>query len=225
MRAIVRRNGKSLAVSLFPVENQSYEAQRKTSDHGASRRMASGSHRQDDGQIFSRRASETFSQRREDHRCREEERSQQAFKIFSSCFGPSPYPRARIARTKSSSRGVANSQRSTSRSSFFCFLAFASCGRRPRPFSSAITSRMSSSFEPFLMSKARNDNGFLPTMQQSSLANTGLRLTRKNAPPYTVNSRWARHFAQRASSHSACTAPQSGLPAGISEICNRSGSL
>jgi hypothetical protein len=78
---------------------------------------------------------------------------------------------------------------------------------------------------PFAMFKARNDNDLLLTMQLTSLVNVGLRLTGKNAPAYTVNSRWARNFARRASSHSACTASQSGLPAGISEIRNRSGSL
>jgi hypothetical protein len=45
-----------------------------------------------------------------------------------------------------------------------------------------------------------------------------MRLTARDAAIYTVSSRWTRISAQRASSHSACTASQSGLPAGISEI-------
>jgi hypothetical protein len=222
MCSIVQTLGKTLAVSLFSAENKTYEAQRKTSNHGRSRRMASGPHRQDDGQVFSRRACETFSQRREDHRRREEERSRQAFKIFSSCFGSSPYPSARIARAKSSSRGVANSPRSTSISSFFRFLSAASCGRRPGLPSSAMTSRMSSSFVPFAMFKARNDSGFLPTMQLSSLANTPLRLTGANAPAYTCDSRWVRISTRRASSHSACSVGKIGSPSGISEISKSS---
>lgn len=225
MCASAQAGGKSLAVSLFSGENQAYEAQRKNSNHGRSRRVARSSHRQDDGQVFARGARETVSRGKEDHRRREEERSRQAFTILSSCFGSSPYPSARIALTKSSSRGVANSPRITSSSSFSRFVSFASCGRRPRLVSSAITSRMSSSFVPFAVFKARNDSGFLPTLQLSSLHNNGLRLTGANAPAYTVNSLWARNFAQRASSHSACTASQSGLPAGISEIRNRSGSI
>ncbi len=203
----------SLAVSVLSAENQSYEAQRKTNDHGRSRPMARGPHRQDDGQGFSRGASETLSRGCEDYRRREEARSRQAFTIFSSCFGSSPYPSARIARTKSSSRGVANSPRRISRSSCFRFLALASCGRRPRLFSSAITSRMSSSFEPLAMFKARNASGFLLAMQLSSLFNAALRLTSAKEGLYTVYSRWVQSFAWRASSHSACAAPQSGLPA------------
>ena len=136
----------------------------------------------------------TLSRGREDHRLREEARSRQAFTIFSSCFGSSPYPSARIARTKSSSRGVANSPRITSSSSCFRFLALESCGRRPRLFSSAITSRMSSSLVPSAMCERRNDSGFLLTMQLTSANNPGLRLTGTNAGLYTVNSRWARQF-------------------------------
>ncbi len=214
----VPSSANSLAVSVLSAENQSYEAQSKTDDDGRSRPMARRSDRQDDGQGFSRRASAALSRGREGHRLREEARSRQAFTIFSSCFGPSPYPSARIARTKSSSRGVANSPRITSSSSCFRFLALESCGRRPRLFSSAITSRMSSSLVPSAMCESRNDSGFLLTMQLTSANNAGLRLTGTNAGLYTVYSRWACHFAWRASSHSACTAPQSGLPAGISEI-------
>jgi hypothetical protein len=225
MRALGQTRGKPLAVSLLSAENHLYEAKRKTDDHGRSRGMARGSHRQDDGQVFSRRAREAVSRSSEDHRRREEARSRQAFTIFSSCLGSSPDPSARIARTKSSSRAVAKSPRITSRSSFSRFLALASCGRRPRLFSSAITSRMSSSFVPFAMSKDGNDGRFLTTFQLTSSVASRLRLTRAKPPAYTVDSRWARYFARRASSHSACTASQSGLPAGISEICNRSGSL
>ncbi len=225
MRALGQTRGKPLAVSLFSAENRLYEAQRKTDDPGRSRGMARGSHRQDDGQVFSRRAREAVSRSSEDHRRREEARSRQAFTIFSSCLGSSPYPSARIARTKSSSRGVAKRPRITSRSSFSRFLALASIGRLPRRDSSAITSRISSSFGPFPMSKDANDRRFLPIFQLTSSFTARLRLTRVKSPAYTVRSRWARNFARRASSHSACTASQSGLPAGISEICNRSGSL
>ena len=161
MCAINRGNGKSLAVSHSSEENQLHEAQRKAFDHGRSRQEIRCPHRSGDGQVLPRRARETVSGRREDHRFREAENARQAFKISSNLFGSSPYPSARIDRTKSSSRGVANIPRSTSISSFLCFLALASCGRRPRLFSSAITSRMSSSFVPFAMFKARNDNGLL----------------------------------------------------------------
>jgi hypothetical protein len=168
MCAIVPSSSNPLAVSVFSAENQSYEAQRKTDDHGPSRPVARRSHRQDDGQGFSRRAGKAFSRGCEDHRRREEARSRQAFTICSSCFGSSPYPSARIARTKSSSRGVANSPRIASFSSCFRFLALESCGRRPRLFSSAITSWMSSSLVPFAILESRNDSGFLLTMQLTS---------------------------------------------------------
>jgi len=68
------------------------------------------------------------------------------------------------------------------------------------------------------MCESRNDSGFLLTMQLTSANNAGLQLTGTNAGLYTVYSRWVCNFAWRASSHSACTASQSGLPAGISEI-------
>lgn len=164
MCAIVRSKGKSLAVSHFSAENQLYEAQRKIRNHGRSRQEIRCPYRSGDGQILPRRTRETVSRRSKDHRFREAENARQAFKISSNLFGSSPYPSARIDRTKSSSRGVANIPRSTSISSFLCFLALASCGRRPRFFSSAITSRISSSFVPFAMFKARNDSGFLLTM-------------------------------------------------------------
>jgi hypothetical protein len=165
MCAIVPSSANPLAVSFFSADNQSYEAQRKTDDREPSRPMARRSYRQDDGQVFSGRACETFSRSRKDHRRREEARSRQAFTILSSCFGSSPYPSARIARTKSSSRGVANSARITSFSSCFRFLALESCGRRPRLFSSAITSWMSSSLVPLAMCERRNDSGLLLIIQ------------------------------------------------------------
>jgi hypothetical protein len=297
MWAINRGNGKSLAVSHFSAENQLYEAQRKTSNHRRSRQEIRCPHRTSNGQVLARRTRETVSRCREDHRFREAENARQAFKISSNLFGSSPYPSARIDRTKSSSRDVANIPRSTSISSFLCFLALASCGRRPRLFFSAITSRMSSSFMPFAMSEAQNDtvpaidnqlhsfanpvmraiavsshsvenqkyeaqakasdhgqgcsegcstNGrdMVATLnrgknrtagqgqlvhflreRERALAKSAIRLTCLNTGLYTVCSRWARNFAWRASSHSACTASQSGLPAGISEIRNRLGSL
>jgi hypothetical protein len=130
-----------------------------------------------------------------------------------------------IAATTSASFVNARILRIASCCSRSNFRASALIGRLPRRGSSAITSRISSSFVLFAMFKARNDSGFLLTMQLSSLTNKCRRLTAENVPAYTVCSRWVRHFAWRASSHSACTASQSGLPAGISEICNRSGSL
>lgn len=225
MRKLAQQRAKHLAVSLLSAENQAYETQRKAANHGRCRRVARRTHRQDDGQIYSRRTRKTVSQCHEDHRRREEARTRQAFKISSNCSGSSPYPSARIDLTKSSSRGVSNIPRRTAISSFLRFIASASRGRRPRLFSSAITSRISSSFVPLAISEARNDSCYLLANQLNLLANPAIQLTAVNAGLYTVNSRWARFFAQRASSHSACTASQSGLPAGISEIRNRSGSL
>jgi elongation factor P len=71
---------------------------------------------------------------------------------------------------------------------------------------------------PFVLFRALNENGFLLLKRLPSPGNRGLQLTCLNAALYTVYSRWARTFARRASSHSACAAPESGLPAGISEI-------
>ncbi len=147
-RKLTQQRAKSLAVSLFSADNQSYEAQRETSDAGRSRRAIFRPHGQGDGQVLPRGARKTVRQCRESHRFREAEKTRQAFKISSNFSGSSPYPSARIAFTKSSSRGVANIPRSIAISSFLCFIASASHGRRPRLFSSAITSRMSSSFVP-----------------------------------------------------------------------------
>jgi hypothetical protein len=225
MCAIVRRNGKSLAVSLLSAENKTYEAQRKTSVHGRSRREARGVPGAGVVEIQSGRKSRKTAQDQTIHFLREEERARQSFKIFSSSSGSSPRPSRSIAAITSASLVSPRIIRIVSSRSLFIFRASALIGRFPRRESSAITSRISSSFVPFAMFKARNDNDSLLTMQLTSLVNAGLRLTGKNAPAYTVNSRWARNFARRASSHSACTASQSGLPAGISEIRNRSGSL
>jgi hypothetical protein len=225
MYAIVRRNGKSLAVSYFSAENKTYEAQRKASVHGRSRRETRGAPGAGVVEIHSGRKNRKAAQDQTVHFLREEERARQSFKIFSSSFGSSPRPSRSIAAITSASRVNPRIIRIVSSRSLGIFRASALIGRFPRRESSAITSRMSSSFVPFAMFKARTDTGFLLTMQLTSLVNAGLRLTGKNAPAYTVYSRWARNFAQRASSHSACTASQSGLPAGISEIRNRSGSL
>jgi hypothetical protein len=225
MCGIVRSNGKSLAVSLFSAENKSCEAQRKASHHGRSRRETRGAPGAGVVEIHSGRKSRKTAQDQEIYFLREEERARQSFKIFSSSSGSSPRPNRSIAAITSVSFVNARILRIVSSRSRCNFRASALICRLPRRDSSAITSRMSSSFVPFAMFKARNASGFLLTMQLSSLSNSGLRLTRENTPAYTVYSRWARNSAQRASSHSACTASQSGLPAGISEICNRSGSL
>jgi hypothetical protein len=225
MCAIVRSKGKSLAVSHFSAENQYYEAQRKASDHGRSRREASSTSGAGVVEIHSGRKSRETAEDQEIYFLREKERARQSFKIFSSSSGSSPRPSKLIAATTSASFVSPRILRIVSCRSRCNFRASPLIGRLPRRDSSAITSRMSSSFVPFGMVKRRNDSGFLLTMQLSSMGNSRPRLTGKNAPAYTVHSRWARHFARRASSHSACTASQSGLPAGISEICNRSGSL
>jgi hypothetical protein len=225
MCTVVQPCSKFLAVSLFSADNKTYEAQRKAFDHGRSRRETSGTPGASVVEVHSGRKSRKTAQDQEIYFLREEERARQSFKIFSSSSGSSPRPNRSIAAITSVSFVNARILLIVSSRSRCNFRASALICRLPRRDSSAITSRMSSSFVPFAMFKARNDSGFVLTMQLSSLSNSGLRLTRKNAPPYTVCSRWARSSAQRASSHSACTASQSGLPAGISEIRNRSGSL
>jgi hypothetical protein len=225
MHSIVRSNGKSLAVSLFSAENKPYEAQRKASNHGRSRREAGSTPGSGLVEIYSRRKSRKAAQDQEIHFLRKAERARQSFKIFSSSSGSPARPSKSIAAIASASFVKLRILRIVSCRSRCNSLGSALIGHLPRRDSSAITSRMSSSFVPFAMFKARKDSGLLLTMQLSLLTNTGLRLTIENAPAYTVHSRWARNFVRRASSHSACTASQSGLPAGISEIRNRSGSL
>lgn len=225
MRTIVRSNAKSLAVSLFSAENNSYEAKRKTDDHGRSRGEASGTPGAGLVEIHSGRKSRKATQDQAVHFLREEERARQSFKIFSSSSGSSPRPSRSIAAIASASLVNPRIVRIISSRSLCNFRASALFGRLPRRDSSAMTSRMSSSFVPFAMSKDGNDSRFLTTFQLTSSVTSRLRLTRAKPPAYTVYSRWARNSARRASSHSACTASQSGLPAGISEICNRSGSL
>jgi len=218
----VQTHGKLLAVSLLSAENKFYEAQRKTSNDGRSRREARGTPRACMVEILSGRKSRKTAEDQAVHFLREEERARQVFKISSSSAGSSPRPSRPIAAITSVSLVNPRIIRIVSNRSRCNFRASALAGRLPRRDSSAITSRMSSSFVPFVMFKARNDNGFLLTIQLSSLINRGLRLTAAKATLYTVHSRWARNSAQRASSHSACTASQSGLPAGISEISKSS---
>ncbi len=225
MRALGQTRGKPLAVSLFSRENWPYEAQRKVSDHGRSRRRARSSSGAGVVEVHSGRKSRKTSQDQAVHLFREEERTRQSFKIFWSSSGSSPRPSKSIAAITSASFVNPSILRIVSNRSFCNLRASALAGRLPRRDSCAITSRMSSSFASFAMLKVRNNSGFLTTLQLTSLFNARLRLTRAKSPAYTVHSRWARTFARRASSHSACTASQSGLPAGISEICNRSGSL
>ncbi len=195
----------SLAVSSFSAENQTYETQTKISNHGRSRREARSSSGAGVVEVHSGRKSRKTSQDQAVHLFREEERARQSFKILSSSSGSSPRLSKSIAAITSASFVNPSIVRIASNRSFCNLRASALAGRLPRRDSSAITSRMSSSFAPLVMFEARNDSGSLLTIQLSSLANTGMRLTRKNAPAYTVDSRWACNFARRASSHSACS--------------------
>jgi len=215
---VLEARAKSLAVSLFSVENRTYEAQRKTSNHGRSRREARSTPGAGVVEILSRRKSRKVAKDQAVHFLREEERARQVFKICSSSTGSPPRPSRPIAAITSASLVNPRIIRIDSNRSFCNFRASALAGRLPRRDSSAITSRMSSSFVPFAMFKGRNDSGFLLTMQLSSLANTGLRLTPKNAPLYTAYTRLARNVARRASSHSACSVGKVFSPSGISEI-------
>jgi len=222
MRGTVQARSKSLAVSLFSAENKTYEAQRKTSYHGRGRRETRGTPRAGVVEILSGRKSRKTAKDQAVHFLREAERARQVFKIFSSSPGSSPRPSRPIAAITSASLVKPRIIRIVSNRSRCNFRASPLAGRLPRRDSSAMTSRMSSSFVPFAMFKARNDSGFLPTMQLSSLANTRLRLTGANAPAYTCDSRRARLSAPRASSHSACSAGKIGSPSGISEISKSS---
>lgn len=219
---IVQIGRNFLAVPVFSGENKAYEAQRKTSNHGRSRREARGTPRAGVVEILSGRKSRKAAKDQAVHFLREEERARQVFKIFSSSAGSSPRPSRPIAAITSVSLVSPRIIRIVSNRSRCNFRASALAGRLPRRDSSAITSRMSSFLVPLAIFKARNDSGFLPTMQLSSLANTRLQLTRQNAPAYTCDSRWARNFARRASSHSACSVGKIGSPSGISEISKSS---
>ncbi len=209
LRKLIRQEVKSLAVYLVSAENQSYETKRKAHDARPSRQKTRGNSRTRVVKVLTGGEGRKTPQNEAVHFLREAERARQSFKIFSSSSGSSPRPSRSIAAITSASLVNPRIIRIASIRSRCSFRASALAGRFPRRDSSAITSRISSSFIPFAMREARNDSGFLMTMQLSSLANTTLRLTGMNARPYTVSSRWARISAPRASSHSACSSGRS----------------
>src|ERR1700693_4599854 len=96
MRATDPRNGKSRAVSLFSAENRTCETQRKTTDHGRSRRETRGTPGAGVVEIHSGRKSRKIAQGQAVHFLHEEERARQVFKIFSSSSGWPPRPSRRI---------------------------------------------------------------------------------------------------------------------------------
>ena len=174
MRAIVRSNGNSLAVSHFSAGNKIHEAQGKAPNRGRSRREACRTSGAGVVEIYSGRKSRKTAQDQEIYFLREEERARHSFKIFSSSSGSPPRPSRSIAATTSASFVNPRILRIISRCSRCHFRASAWIGHLPRRDSSAITSRISSSFAPFAMVKRRNDSGSLLTMQLSSLHNSGL---------------------------------------------------
>ena len=206
MRGTVQARGKSLAVSLFSAENKTYEAQRKASNHGRSRRETRGTPRPGVVEIFSGRKSRKAAKDQAVHFLREEERARQVFKIFSSSSGSSPRPSRPIAAITSVSLVNPRIIRIVSNRSLCNLRASALVGRLPRRDSSAISSRISSSLVPFAMAEARNNTVPSLTNQLYLFANRAMRLTGPKSALYTVDSRWARNSARRASSHSACSA-------------------
>lgn len=218
----VQIDRNSLAVSVFSGENQAYEAQRKASNHGRSRREARRTPRASVVDILSGRKSRKAAKDQAVHFLREEERARQVFKIFSSSAGSSPRPSRPIAAITSVSLVNPRIIRIVSNRSRCNFRASALAGRLPRRDSSAITSRISSSFVPFAMAEARNNTVHSLTNQLYLFANPAMRLTGAKAALYTVNSRWVRNSARRASSHSACSVGKIGSPSGISEISKSS---
>src|SRR5271165_3369014 len=171
MRAIVRSNGNSLAVSHFSAENKIHEAQGKAPNYGRSRREACRTSGAGVVEIHSGRKSRKTAQDQEIYFLREEESARHSFKIFSSSSGSPPRPSRSIAATTSASFVNPRILRIISGCNF---RASAWIGHLPGRDSSAITSRISSSFAPFAMVKRRNDSGSLLTMQLSSLHNSGL---------------------------------------------------
>jgi len=163
-------NANSLAVSVFSAENRSYEAQRKTDDHGPSRRAPCETSRASLVEIQSRGESRKATQDKTVHFLREAERARQSFKIFSSSAGSSPRPSRSIAAITSASFVNVRILRIASSRSLSTFLASAWIGRLPRRESSAITSRISSSLASFAIPESRNDSGFLLSMQLTSLS-------------------------------------------------------
>jgi hypothetical protein len=169
MCAIVPSSANPLAVSVFSAENQSYEAQRKTDDHGPSRRGTRETPRAGLVQVHFGRKGRKATEHKEVHFFREEERARQSFKIFSRSSGSSPHPNSSIAASTSDSFVNARILRIASNRSLSNLRDSALIGRLPRRASSAITSRMSSSLVPFAIAESRNDSGFLLTMQFTSL--------------------------------------------------------
>ena len=163
MCTVVQPCSKFLAVSLFSADNKTYEAQRKAFDHGRSRRETRGTPGTRVVEIHSGRKSRKVAQDQAVHFLREEERARQSFKIFSSSSGSSPRPSRSIAAITSASLVNPRIIRIVASRCFCSFRDSGLIGRLPRRDSSAITSRMSSSFVPFAMFKVRNDSGFLLT--------------------------------------------------------------
>ena len=218
MRKLIQQFAKHLAISLLSAENQKYETQQKVVYEGHGGAKASRDCRRLLVAISSRGAFPENSQFRKGYLRRKEEKERQSLKASSSFCGSSAICKPRIARINSASLSISSASLTCRSKSALSFLAFKSRGRLPRLFSSAITSRMSSSFVPLAISEARNDSCYSLANRLYFLANLAIQLTAVNAGLYTVGSRWAQKFALRASSHSAWTASQSGLLAGISEI-------
>jgi hypothetical protein len=219
-------NINGLAVLAHTSDNGFHEAQRcerlpKRSDseeaHGTSGRLFVA--------ISRRGAGAQNSQLRKSYFRREEEKERQSRTASSSLSGSSSSCSPRIAWRNSISVSRSSASLTCRNNSAFSFLAFKSSGRLPRLFSSAITSRMSSSKGLSGMWKTLNSGGFytpqLPvSLLQSCVASSAPRLTIQNRPVYTVPSRWTRFCAP------ACLESFRAQPtvlqraAGISEISN-----
>jgi hypothetical protein len=135
-----------LAVLSQPSDNSVHEAQRcKRLHKGSNGEEAHGTF----GRLFvavsRRRARAQNSQLRKNYFRREEERERQSRTASSSLFGSSSSCSPRIAWRNSISVSRASASLACRNNSAFSFLAFKSSGRLPRFFSSAMTSRMSSS--------------------------------------------------------------------------------
>src|ERR1700724_207961 len=185
-----------LAVLSQPSDNRVHEAQRcKRLHKGSNGEEAHGTF----GRLFvavsRRRAGAQNSQLRKSYFRREEKKERQSRTASSSLFGSSSSCSPRIARRNSISVSRASASLTCRNNSAFSFLAFKSSGRLPRLFSSAITSRMSSSEGWSGIWETRNDSGFytpqllVPLVQYSPLS-CASRLTAQNRPVYTVCSRW-----------------------------------
>jgi hypothetical protein len=216
-----------LAVLSQPSDNGMHEAQRcKKLRKGTSGEEANSTPRRLFVAASRRRAGPQNSQLWKGYLRREEEKERQSRTASSSLFGSSSSCSPRIAWRNSASVSSASASLTCRNNSAFCFLAFKSSGRLPRLFSSAITSRMSSSKGSSGMLKTRNNNSFyipqsLIPLSQSSLGKSAWQLTVQNRPVYTVSPRWICFLLRRASSHSARSQLRSQRPlAGISELSN-----